>query len=74
LTEYETLPKLKSLDELSLLVGEVQLEHSERAKDYVEKMVPYLTGLSENIGRFLKLSEQLSINYSALVKTFTEVN
>jgi hypothetical protein len=65
--------KLRSLEELCLLTGEVSIAYSESHRGYTEKVGAFVGGLGHQLEKFRKLQEQLAGNYASLLKTYAEI-
>ena len=73
LQEYDKLARLKSLEELCLLTGEVNIAYSDQHRIYCDGMNPFLQNMNHHMDKYKRLQEQLTANYSSLIRTYTEV-
>jgi len=73
LHEYDKLARLKSLEELCLLTGEVNIAYSDQHRIYCEAIGPFLHNMNNHMDRYKRLQEQLSGNYATLLKTYSEI-
>lgn len=74
LHEYDKLARLRSLEELCLLTGEVNIAYSDQHRIYCEAISPFLQNMNHHMDRYKRLQEQLTSNYAALMKTYVEVH
>jgi hypothetical protein len=74
LQEYDKLARLKSLEELCLLTGEVNIAYTDQHRIYCDNLNPFLTQMSSQMDKYRRLQDQLTHNYTSLLKTYSEIN
>ena len=68
------MARLKSIEELCLLPGEVEVGYSEAHRVYLDRLPQFIHGLEMTLERYKKLVEQLVHNYQTIQKTLAELH
>ena len=64
---------LKSIEEMCLLRGSVDVAYTDQHRIYFERLGNFLGDIESGIDKYKGLAEKLSGHYTALTKTYTEI-
>lgn len=62
---------MKSIEEMCLLRGSVDVAYTDQHRIYFEKLAPFLENMESGIERYKGLMDKLSTHYAGLIKTYT---
>lgn len=66
--------RLRCLEELCLLTGEVNIAYTDGHRVYAEGIGPFVEKLGHQMDKYKKLQEQLTHNYNSLIRTYGEIS